>query len=111
MEFAAADLCHYDDSLHPSLDRPVTQEDTFHYRKETTMVNSTGNTGTRDKTYDLVSILYHALQGAETDDRYIQDAEQNGDQELAQFLRDVKNQNRQLADRAKQLLAARLKQG
>lgn len=39
------------------------------------MSNGTGNTGTRDETYDLVSILYHALQGAETYDQYIQDAQ------------------------------------
>ena len=39
-------------------------------------------TGTRDDTYDLVSVLYHALQGAETARHYIQDAEQAGDQEL-----------------------------
>ena len=30
-------------------------------------------TGTRDDTYDLVSVLYHALQGAETARHYIQD--------------------------------------
>lgn len=75
------------------------------------MSNNTGNTGTRDVTYNLVSILYHALQGAETYDQYIQDAEQGGDQDLAQFFRDVKEQNRQRADRAKQLLGQRLTRG
>ncbi len=69
------------------------------------MANSTGSTGTRDVTYNLVSILYHSLQGAETHDQYIQDAEQSGDQELAQFFREVKDRNKQTADRAKQLLA------
>lgn len=39
------------------------------------MSNGTGNTGTQDVTYNLVSILYHALQGAETYDQYIQDAQ------------------------------------
>ena len=39
-------------------------------------------TGTRDATYDLVSVLYHALQGAETARHYMQDAAQAGDQEL-----------------------------
>ena len=46
---------------------------------------ATQHTGTRDATYDVVSILYHALQGAETYQQYIQDAEQRGDQELGQF--------------------------
>ena len=68
------------------------------------MSGSTGGTGTQDVTYNLVSILYHALQGAETYDQYIQDAEQGGDQELAQFFRDVKQENAQRAQRAKRIL-------
>jgi len=36
-------------------------------------------TGTRDDTYDLVSVLSHALQGAATARHSIQDAEQAGD--------------------------------
>lgn len=62
-------------------------------------------TGTRDVTYDLVSILYHALEGADTYDQYISDAEQSGDQDLAQFFRDTKEEDQRRADRAKQLLA------
>lgn len=68
------------------------------------------NTGTQDTTYNLLSILYHALQGAETYEKYINDAEQNEDAELAQFFRDVRDQNVQRAERGKQLLAARLGQ-
>ncbi len=75
------------------------------------MADSTGNTGTRDVTYNLISILYHALQGAETYDQYIRDAEQGGDQELAQFFREVKDRNKQTADRAKQLLAREISRG
>jgi hypothetical protein len=70
--------------------------------------NSSGDTGTRDVTYNLVSVLYHALQGAETYDQYISDAEQRGDQDLAQFFRKAKEEDRQRADQAKQLLASRL---
>jgi rubrerythrin len=72
------------------------------------MSGDTGNTGTQDVTYNLVSILYHALQGAETYDQYIQDAEQSGDQDLAGFFRDVKQENAQRAQRAKQILHRRL---
>jgi rubrerythrin len=72
------------------------------------MSGDTGNTGTQDVTYNLVSILYHALQGAETYDQYIQDAEQSGDQDLAGFFRDVKRENEQRAQRAKQILHRRL---
>ncbi len=72
---------------------------------------STGNTGTTDVTYNLVSILYYALQGAETYDQYISDAEQKNDKDLAQFFRETKEENRRRADRAKQLLAQRLVKG
>jgi hypothetical protein len=68
-------------------------------------------TGTRDETYDLVSVLYHALQGAETSLQYLQDAEQAGDQELGQFFRDVQAWQRHLATQAKALLKRRLLQG
>lgn len=74
-------------------------------------MSSSGNTGTQDVTFNLVSILYHALQGAETYDQYIRDAEQSGDQDLAQFFRDVKEQNERRADKAKQLLARRVGNG
>jgi rubrerythrin len=66
------------------------------------------NTGTQDTTYNLLSIIYHALQGAETYEKYINDAEQNGDHELAQYFREVRDQNVKRAEQGKQLLAARL---
>ena len=70
--------------------------------------NSQGDTGTRDITYDLVSVVYHALQGAETTALYIADAEQEGNQELATFFREAKDEYQRRADRAKQLLATHL---
>ncbi|HEX2207311.1 MAG TPA: hypothetical protein VHG93_06485 [Longimicrobium sp.] len=69
---------------------------------------SQGNTGTGDVTYNLVSILYHALQAAETHDQYIRDAEEAGDQDLAAFFREVKDENTRRAERSKELLARRL---
>ena len=59
-------------------------------------------TGTRDETYDVIAVLYHALQGAENCQRYVQDA--SGDQELRSFFEQALNQQRQIADQAKQLL-------
>ena len=70
--------------------------------------NSQGDTGTRDITYNLISVVYHALQGAETTALYIADAEQEGNQELAQFFREAKDEYQNRADRAKQLLTAHL---
>jgi rubrerythrin len=72
------------------------------------MAQASKATGTADPTYDVISILYHALQGAETYTKYAQDAERAGDRELAQFFREVQQQETQCADRAKQLLARRL---
>ena len=65
-------------------------------------------TGTSDPTYDLVSVLYHALHGVETYEQYVPDAEEQGDRELADFLREVQDRNREIADRAKELLRKQL---
>lgn len=65
-------------------------------------------TGTSDEFFDLVSVLYHALKGAQTYARYSEDAELAGDRDLAQFFADVQQGNKQRAERAKQLLARRL---
>jgi hypothetical protein len=62
-------------------------------------------TGTRNETYNLVSVLYHALQGAENCQTYLQDASQG---ELRSFFEEALNQQRQLADRAKSLLSRHL---
>jgi hypothetical protein len=66
------------------------------------------DTGTSDRLYDVVSVLYHALQAAEAAGRYVGDAEARGDDELAQFFRDVIEEQRDCAERAKELLVARL---
>jgi hypothetical protein len=65
-------------------------------------------TGTKDATYNLVSVLYHALQGAETYAQYASDG--GSDQDLANFFREVQQQEQQRAERAKQLLAQPLQQ-
>ncbi|QRK05141.1 hypothetical protein JQX13_33750 [Archangium violaceum] len=65
-------------------------------------------TGTKDENYDVISVLYHCLQGASEVGQYIQDAEQSGDQELVDFFRDYQEAQRDLAERAKNLLGARL---
>ncbi len=61
-------------------------------------------TGTRDEHYDLVSVLYHALHGAETTEAYILDAEAAGDERLAEFFREAQATQRELAERAKGML-------
>jgi hypothetical protein len=64
-------------------------------------------TRTSNPAYDLVSVIYHALQGAETYDTYIADAEERGDRELADFFRDVQARNCEIGEQAKRLLRDR----
>ena len=73
--------------------------------------NSQGDTGTRDVTYNLLSSAYHALQGAETLTLYIADARQEGNEELARFFQETKDQYTRIADRAKEMLGSHLNQG
>jgi hypothetical protein len=61
-------------------------------------------TGTRDEHYNLVSVLYHALQGADTCDQYALDAEAEEKQNLANFFRTAQRSHSELADQAKKLL-------
>ncbi len=68
------------------------------------MASNSSDTGTRDTTYNLISIAYHCLQGAETCGIYLEDAEREGNDEIATFLRDTQRMNRECPDRAKQLL-------
>jgi len=65
-------------------------------------------TGERDEHYDVISVLYHALQGAETISQYIEDARSARDQELLSFFEETRVEYAERAQRAKQLLAARL---
>jgi hypothetical protein len=57
---------------------------------------------TDDIFYDLVSIQYHALKGAEVYDKYLEDAHEHED--VADFIREVKEQDAQRAVKAHQLL-------
>ncbi len=55
-----------------------------------------------DIVYDLISIQYHALQGAQTYARYVEDAE--GHPEVQDFIREVQQQDGQRAERCHTLL-------
>ncbi len=57
---------------------------------------------TDDIFYDLVSIQYHALQGAELYDKYLEDAHDHED--VAAFIREVRDQDAQRAVRCHELL-------
>ncbi|MDC0709052.1 hypothetical protein POL68_11315 [Stigmatella sp. ncwal1] len=72
------------------------------------MAGGEQQTGTRDEHYNLISSLYHLLEGAATCEQYIRDAQQSGDQELAQFFKDWQDEQRNLSERAKNLLGSRI---
>ena len=55
-----------------------------------------------DLVYDLISIQYHALKGAEVYDRYIEDAHEHTD--VVEFIRQVKEQDDRRAQQAHELL-------
>ena len=65
-------------------------------------------TRTSNAAYDLVSVIYHALQGAETYDGYIADARERNDDELADFFIEVQQANCAFAERGQRLLSSRL---
>ncbi len=58
-------------------------------------------TGTRDELYDLISVLYHALHGAENCELYTADAETAGNENLAAFFREAQAMHAALAEQAK----------
>jgi len=63
----------------------------------------------RDEVYGLMSVMYHALKGAETYSTYVRDAERADDEELADFFEQCCNEKMARADRAKRLLAERIR--
>ncbi len=64
-------------------------------------------TGTPNTIYDLSSVLFQALQGGASYDTYVEDAEQEGDEELTEFFRRVREEDRDRAAEARLLLAER----
>ena len=59
--------------------------------------------------YDLISIQYHALKGAEVYDRYLDDAHDHED--VAEFIRQVKEEDSHRAIRCHELLRELTKHG
>jgi hypothetical protein len=65
-------------------------------------------TGTKDKDYNVIWFTESCLDNALRLETYIQDAEREGDTELAEFFRRAQNESRKGAEQGKQLLASRL---
>jgi hypothetical protein len=65
-------------------------------------------TGTKDKTYNIIWFTEACLDNVLRLEQYIQDAEQDGDSELAEFFRRAQSESRKGGEQGKQLLKARL---
>jgi hypothetical protein len=66
-------------------------------------------TGTKDKTYNIIWFTEACLSNALRLETYIQDAERDGDTELAEFFRRAQAESRKGGEQGKQLLRARLR--
>ena len=65
-------------------------------------------TGTKDKDYNIIWFTESCLSNALRLETYIQDAEREGDNELAEFFRKAQNESRKGAEQGKALLRSRL---
>jgi rubrerythrin len=62
----------------------------------------------KDKNYNLITVLQESLQNVFQMETYAQDAEKDGDQELASWFRAIQENNRKAGDQGKDLLSKRL---
>ena len=65
-------------------------------------------TGTKDKDYNLLWFTEQCLSNALRMEQYAQDAERDGDQELAEFFRRAQGESRKGAEQGKAMLASRI---
>ena len=65
-------------------------------------------TGTKDKDYNIIWFVEQCLSNVLRMEEYSQDAEREGDSELADFFRRAQGESRKGAEQGKVLLKARL---
>jgi hypothetical protein len=65
-------------------------------------------TGTKDKNYNIIWFTEQSLSNALRLETYIQDAERDGDSELADFFRRAQEASRKGGEQGKALLTKRL---
>jgi len=65
-------------------------------------------TGTKDKDYNIIWFVEQCLSNVLRLETYIQDAEREGDSELAEFFRRAQGESRKGAEQGKQLLRGRI---
>jgi hypothetical protein len=65
-------------------------------------------TGTKDKNYNLIWFTEQSLSNALRLETYVQDAERDGDNDLAEFFRRAQEASRKGGDQGKEMLRSRL---
>jgi len=65
---------------------------------------ATGETGFDDVTFDLISVQYHSLKAGHDYGQYVRDAENAGESEIADFFRQVMEQDSERAQKCHELL-------
>jgi hypothetical protein len=65
-------------------------------------------TGTKDKDYNIIWFTEQCLSNALRMEQYAQDADRDGDSELAEFFRRAQGESKKGAEQGKALLAKRL---
>lgn len=65
-------------------------------------------TGTKDKDYNIIWFVEACLSNTLRLETYIQDAEREGDDELADFFRRAQGESRKGAEQGKEMLRKRL---
>jgi hypothetical protein len=83
----------------PPVDRPAVARDGAHAMPATVE---------RDDTYGLISVIYHALQGAETCAQYAEDARRARNSKLIEFFEECQIEQNERALRGRQLLSKTL---
>ncbi len=66
------------------------------------------DSGTKDRNYDLITVTQLCLEHVWRLDQYAQDAERDGDEELAALFRRMQEHSRKGAEESKRLLQQRL---
>lgn len=69
---------------------------------------SGGVTGTKDKDYNIIWYVEQCLSNALRLESYVQDAERDGDNELADFFRKAQADSKKGAELGKRMLGSRL---
>ena len=84
----------------------------YGYGNRMSSTSETGQiTGTKDKDYNLIWFTEQCMSNALRMEQYAQDADRDGDSELAEFFRRAQGESKKGAEQGKSMLAKRISGG